>query len=364
MLVYIQILRFAAALAVAAFHAWGIAPRFITVPADTPTLGLWQAGHGVDLFFVISGFVMVYASRDLFGAPDGARMFLARRVARIVPLYWATTSLFAITLLLLPSALSSAPPSVAEIVKSYLFIPYASAGSDMIQPIYKLGWTLNYEMFFYAIFAVALFLQRGLATFVVIGTLSLLAAIGVWFAPQPGAFAFWTNSIILEFALGAIIATLYVEGVRLKASTGIGFAIVGLLALAIGHVSGANFYGPWRPFLWGAPATLIVAGAALRREQLRSGFAVRLVLMLGEASYAIYLLHPIVIRALRMLWDRSGASASLNPWLFIAVALPTIALIAIAIHYRVETPMTRLLRKWLGAREPRRANAAGGLQTV
>ena len=63
MLVHIQILRFLAAAAVVAFHVWGIAPDHINVPADTPTFGLWHFGHGVDLFFVISGFIIYYATQ-------------------------------------------------------------------------------------------------------------------------------------------------------------------------------------------------------------------------------------------------------------------------------------------------------------
>ena len=84
----------------------------------------WMAG--VDIFFVVSGFIMVHASGELFGRPRAMRLFLERRIARIVPLYWATTTLFLLIGLAAPAMLNSGAPGFGQIVGSYLFWPVVS----------------------------------------------------------------------------------------------------------------------------------------------------------------------------------------------------------------------------------------------
>src|SRR5262245_57088166 len=88
MLVYVQVLRFLAAFAVVAFHAWGVAPEGYKVPDGFTSFVLAHGGHGVDLFFVISGFIIFYATHR---ATLSAGAFLRRRVERIVPLYFLVT---------------------------------------------------------------------------------------------------------------------------------------------------------------------------------------------------------------------------------------------------------------------------------
>src|ERR1700730_16181483 len=139
-IVSVQALRAIAALAVVLCHADQIHRWLLGLKDPYP---LEQLASGVDLFFVISGFVMVYSSRDLFAVKGAARTFFTRRVARIVPPYWAVM-VIAIPLMALPSDWRS-------LLGSYLFIPYRAPG-DNIVPVYGVGWTLNFEMFFYALF--------------------------------------------------------------------------------------------------------------------------------------------------------------------------------------------------------------------
>ena len=100
------------------------------------------------MFFVISGFVMVHASEPLFGRADGPRLFWLRRLIRIAPLYWAVTSLYLVLTLLLPD-MATSHYSPGLIAASYLFFPFPREDGTM-QPVVGLGWTLNYEMFFYS----------------------------------------------------------------------------------------------------------------------------------------------------------------------------------------------------------------------
>ena len=106
----------------------------------------WMAG--VAIFFVVSGFIMVHASQDLFGQEGAWRLFLKRRLARIVPLYWAMTTLFLLVGLAVPAVLNSGVPNFQQILGSYLFWPVVST-QGMVQPVYSLGWTLNYDCLLY-----------------------------------------------------------------------------------------------------------------------------------------------------------------------------------------------------------------------
>ena len=160
----IQALRAIAALLVTLGHLEHEAASLPAATTGYAPILVDLTGAGVDLFFVISGFVMVYASHDLFATPDAARRFLTRRIARIVPIYWLVTTLF-LAIMAASHVLSSAPPTWSEIAKSYLFVPYMPHGGEVMQPVYKLGWTLNYEMFFYAVFALALLSGRVLLLF-------------------------------------------------------------------------------------------------------------------------------------------------------------------------------------------------------
>ena len=171
----VQALRAIAALTVVFGHAQTEALSLVAAKAGgLSTFLVDKTGAGVDLFFVISGFVMVHASQRLFGEAGAAKTFLLRRLFRIVPLYWAVTTLFLLAMLATPALLSSDAPTLVEIVKSYLFVPYAKAGAEMMQPVYKLGWTLNYEMFFYGLFGLVIWMPldravAGLAALLEVG---------------------------------------------------------------------------------------------------------------------------------------------------------------------------------------------------
>src|ERR1700733_8304140 len=132
-LLSIQILRAVAALSVMITHLWwGL---------FTPDFFLGAVG--VDLFFVISGFIMVYVSEPLFGQKSSPTTFFVRRVVRIVPLYWMIT----VAILIGGHSLGLRPNTTwLNIVGSFMFIPTTHADGTT-EPVLLVGWTLNYEMF-------------------------------------------------------------------------------------------------------------------------------------------------------------------------------------------------------------------------
>jgi exopolysaccharide production protein ExoZ len=343
----VQALRALAALAVVFGHAQHEASLFAAAKNQTfNTILMERTGAGVDLFFVISGFVMIYASQKLFAANGAAKIFLFRRIARIVPLYWAITSLFLLVLFASPALLSSGAPSPGEIVKSYLFIPYATAGSDIMQPVFKLGWTLNYEMFFYTLLACVIALPRRRAVAALLAGLSGLVVAGLFVRSGDGPFTFWTHPIILEFGIGALLASLRLDGIRLSRGIGWVFAALALLWLALAPVPDAGTaYDAFRPLLWGVPAALLLAGATLNDSSSLRGTGAKTATLLGDASYSIYLLHPMLIRVLRILWDKT-APVGTSPWLFVfAVVAATIVLSLLAYRW-FERPVTTRLQAW------------------
>lgn len=299
----------------------------------------WMAG--VDIFFVVSGFIMVHASASLFGRPGATRLFLERRIARIVPLYWAATTLFLLIGLAVPAVLNSGAPGIGQIAASYLFWPTLST-QGLVQPVYSLGWTLNYEMLFYVLFAASLVLPRGLVVPAVTLALGVLVGGEVLAGPLPLPFGFWGQPIVLEFAAGMALALLRRGGLHLASPLRWSIAAAGVAILLLGRNLPLPV-GPWRDLIiHGSAATLLVLAAVSGLDQGTPSPAMRALAQVGDASYALYLVHPFVIRGLREVFMRAGLH---QPVLFIVVALAVAVVAALAAHRLFEVPATRWLRR-------------------
>nr|WP_255616674.1 acyltransferase [Microvirga puerhi] len=342
-LLHVQVLRALAALSVAFLHAQhdavALAARTgrIFMPLDNLP---WMAG--VDVFFVISGFIMVYASRSLFGGAGGKGAFLARRIARIAPLYWTVTTVYLLIALVAPGLLNSDPLALWQVIASYLFIPFERPDGT-VQPLYSLGWTLNYEMFFYLLFAAVLTLPLRRAVGLLTLALVLIVLAGRLIAlPQP--LAFWTDPIILEFAFGLSLGWLYVEGVTLSRQTRWVLVAIALAALALNLIGLRSNLNEMRPLAWGIPAALLVAAAALSKTHRPPSALTRFGVLTGDASYAIYLVHPFVIRGIGVVIARSGIDTILGPWGFILLSLAATLAVSLLVHRFFERPVTAFIR--------------------
>jgi exopolysaccharide production protein ExoZ len=352
-IISIQILRAIAALAIVVLHALHDAGQIASRAGQGFTAPVLPLGAGVDLFFVISGFVMVVASKRLFGEAGASWLFLGRRVARIMPIYWVVTSAFLLILLLRPGVLNSQAPTLAEIAKSYLFIPYHKPADGLMQPIYKLGWTLNYEMFFYLAFAVAVMFTMTRAVAGLTLVFLALVGLGLWFKPAPGAFSFWTQAIILEFVAGMWIGLAWLKGVRIGPAVAAALAFTAIGVLALSDPNAVDFAGPERLWRWGLPAALIIAAAALLpMPRLDASPSMARLARLGDASYALYLCHPFVLRALTVLWEKLGLGATLSPgfapWAYVVTASVLAALVSLPIYSLFEKPVTAHVQTWFG----------------
>ncbi|WP_423793798.1 acyltransferase family protein [Methylobacterium indicum] len=346
----IQVLRALAAVMVAAGHAQhevaGLADRAGLAFAPAAWLP-WPAG--VDVFFVISGFIIVHAAAPLHGRREARRIFLAHRVARVVPLYWLATTLYLALAWARPGLLGAGGEGPAYLAASYLFWPMAR-GDGAVQPLYSLGWTLNYEMAFYVVFALVLPWGRRQAvagTVAVFAGLVLLGAAAVHHGTAlPVPLAFWSDPIVLEFACGALLALARQEGLRLPGLARLVLAGTGLVLLSLAGDAPAL---P-RCLAWGGPACLLVAAAALGPSGVggpRRAALLRPATLLGDASYALYLVHPFAVRGVRIAVEATGLAARLGPGLVVAAMLALACLAALVLHRVIERPLTRMARALL-----------------
>ena len=326
---------------------------------------LFPGDFGVDLFFVISGFIMVYSCWDQFGRRGAPLKYFTRRLIRIVPLYWAATTLMIAVILLSPGTVKTATNEIGQWITSYLFLPYQREGDGMIRPVLGLGWSLQYEMLFYFMFAVSLFFSR---TRAVAGLLAALVALVFgasllrsFSGGQSGALVtFLSHPIILEFGLGAGIGFAYCRGSRIP-------KLLGLLLVIFSGVFLMQMPGfdmtvdSARAVLYGIPASLIVIAAVLPEGDDQARLA-RPILEMGEISYATYLVHPFVVGGVSMLFRKSGLYDAMDPaGLVVGYTMSVVALsiiISYLVHYLFDLPVTGYLRRISGALYGSRAQPA------
>jgi exopolysaccharide production protein ExoZ len=342
----VQYLRAIAVLMVVAFHAQ---ENMGMMRTQSSLMSYGQ--HGVDLFFVISGFIITVTTAS---QPSSA-IFLWKRVIRIVPLYWAVTLAYATVELLKPGLLRSASGDLHHFVSSLLFIPaYHPRFPKEIWPTVIQGWSLNYEMTFYAIFAIALFITpkwRGLLSITV---LSLFIGIGqVTSTTNPVALTF-TSTLLLEFSFGIVAGEVFLRSnardtLRLACSF-FAIALVSLICELRGVIV-------WQSVLLGS-----ISGCALSTllyfEQTGSRFDKMIPIKIGDASYSIYLTHFAVIGALRMIGERSTPNvgqAWALAWQLSAVVCA--CLLGFLVHLWLEKPLTKKLTSALNSARARQVSA-------
>jgi exopolysaccharide production protein ExoZ len=346
----IQALRAAAALSVVLVHFsetyWQMAGQ-----ARDP---LYPLAAGVDLFFVISGFVMVYSSEYLFGKPGAPVIFLRNRIARIVPLYWGASTVAIV--------LMGTHTSLHAVIDSYLFIPFTNENGSL-NPLFGVGWTLNFEMYFYAIFALCLFCRRTFALSVLGVALISAVLIGHEFWMQHSALIVWTDPLIVEFLLGALIAVLYRRGVTIP--TALRIPIIGMAIITI-FVTTSFFPVPelpshYRWLQWGVPAAFIVAATVLGSQQWSTGALGTVARKAGDASYSLYLLHAIALTLCGIVVGHRGGFTGF--FCLLSALIMVVPASFVCYHY-FERPMTDFLRGKLSSSVAGGSSALGSIPIV
>ncbi|HEY3778786.1 MAG TPA: acyltransferase [Rhizomicrobium sp.] len=350
----IQYLRGIAAILVVIAHACG---QFAGGTIN-PLLAMLGQG-GVDIFFVISGYVMTYTT-EMHGYDRAT--FFRRRIARIVPLYWTATLVTAVLLAFGSGFARHSRFSWTDLAASLFFIPHFSAGEPgNISPLLKLGWTLNYEMFFYLLFGALITCSSTSRTIRLATIFTVILAAGYLAHPQSAPLIFWSRPVVFEFLFGCAIACIDLRGLTAWLPCGAWLAalIAGAFLFCVIGVQDSTL--AWRVPLRGLPSVAIVL-AAIAIERSEAGFpANRLLHLLGDASYSIYLTHLFAVVGLRVIWERLHLPAGLG------LAAPLFPVVAIAVGTTfgclawqwVERPVTRAAKRALDTLMPRLVGPAG-----
>lgn len=363
----IQILRGIAALFIVIGHSQGAARELAALSGQL--FIAWRPipwGVGVDIFFVISGFIIFHASEKYEGRSGAGKSFIAHRIARLVPLYWLCTCAFLALVVVKKSlgfAQSDEIPSGRAIIFSLLFLPFAGSAmpKGLAFPVYDLGWTLNYEMYFYVLFALCLGYSRSQSALRILGILCSIVVLGLIFKPSLLPFSFWCQPIILEFGVGIGIAVALRQGFALALPIrlvviGLGILLIVLLPFGQpGEFEGTTFNDLVRFFTFGVPAALIVAGAALGPD-VKKSIWLSPSIAVGNASYSVYLVHPFIIFGFSVLFRRFGLLNTLELPSFVILVI-VFASLASVISYRFfERPSARAVVGWLTREETGRKN--------
>jgi exopolysaccharide production protein ExoZ len=297
-------------------------------------LGSGWLAFGVDIFFVISGFIMWVSVERRPGIT--AATFFRHRLERIAPLYWLiSTGLLAVTFVA-PQLLRTTVFSPWHALASFLFLPARHPVTGDFWPLLIPGWTLNYEMLFYVLFALAIARSAGssrrrfanvamLITAVVLIGLSLQARVDV--------MHFYSNPIMFEFLAGIMVGIVYRKRLVRSSPLWLTALASGFLMLWMGQP--LDGFSALTNLL---AATLIVAGALfsppLRVPGLRA---------LGDASYSLYLTHVVMLAAVGHLWSLGFQQWGSGP--FIVTELAACLAGALLCYHLVELPITERLRK-------------------
>jgi exopolysaccharide production protein ExoZ len=342
----IQALRAVAAASVVVHHILVVAVQKAGYQYKFPS----TAAAGVDLFFLISGFIMVYTHFDDFGEVGSSAAFIWRRLIRVVPLYWIATTATIVLLLLIPSAFSTQTLKWDNVVPSYLLL-LSREPDGSLNTILPTGWTLCYEMYFYALFAVLLFLSRRL--FLIITGLVFAVGLAIYAAKFdiPPWATVATNPLLLEFYLGTLIAFLFIHGYFLWPI----LAVVGAAAsIATVLLLGDPVPSDWmmRVLYWGLPAAIILS-ALISLE--KSGLRIPTLLSaLGESSYSLYLFHIFLVVGFAKMWSYAHLTETLPVYALGLVSFVGALGLSHVIYLHVEKPLTQWLRSFEIMRMPSR----------
>ena len=345
----IQILRGLAALAVVLFHY-----RFYLVPdggdMTIPDSILGWGGIGVDLFFVISGFIIYYVADGKDNGFKSSAEFIVNRLIRIVPLYY-----FILLIAFLTDGAMSIfhyPDKINNLISALTFTPYLQSSAPLYidsNGMYNIRWSLNYELYFYLVFSICLLLKPR------------ITALAFWFAiPAMVAYClqsnftlstkgyefesvlarFLTNPIIMEFGFGVIVGYIYKKNkCRIKSQSAL-VPLLTLLCIGVGIYSQKlTAYN----LLSGVAFSLLVLVFALYNDAVIRIFP-RFFIVLGNISFSLYLIHnPLSVFMLNKTEKILPGMLNSVPG-FVAMTMTSIVAAYFSYRY-VETKFTRKLRK-------------------
>ncbi len=319
-------------------------------------LGAWHAIgiSGVDLFFVVSGFVLTYLGLGHFGSRAYVRSYAYARVSRVYPMYMLLTALLVPAYLVMPTMFNASEGHQVSVLRSLFLIP------DVRLPLIPVAWTLHHELYFYAVFGLTLLLPErrlGAAMLAWLGVSVLL----IWWGlqvPRPTQGAFervLVNPINLEFIFGvaaawALVRTRWGGGMAcVWASAAWLVGACGLWLASTGRYELSDF---WRVWVYGVPAGLFIYGIS-RVELDRGRVFWRGIAWIGDSAYSIYLSHLMVLVVCGKVWSWLGIGGALAHAVYLAGSVAIALGVGLALYHWLELPLLR----WARRHDPTRRRA-------
>ena len=330
MIYSIQYLRGLAALLVLIRHVAFKGTQYAGDPMPWYRIG---GAAGVELFFVISGFIMCFITAEKAEKKDSIGHFLANRFTRILPLYWILTLLGLIVFLLFPAKVNIGGGET-KILDSFLLIP--TTGVYII----KNGWTLSYEFFFYFIFSLGMLFPMKVGHLITSMILIALTSLNFLGHRDNILLTFVSSTLLLDFILGIILFELFKRFKEVpKIFSGIMILTGSMLLIILNH----RFdYG--MPLLGiGIACFLICLGSVFLEEQIRK-HEVPFFTMIGNASYSLYLFHPFALAGGALLLSHFGLTRGIWAWPFLVITAITSLIGGILCYFFLEKPVTKEIR--------------------
>jgi exopolysaccharide production protein ExoZ len=338
----IQGLRALAALLVVCDHVPRLEIRFFRNGGFLHGFGAAGA-IGVDLFFVISGFIMVTTTWKAFGVPGASNAFLARRFLRIYPAYWVAFAAFLAIGVLFPLTQNIGPMTFSSVATSALLIPARSG------PLMFVAWSLEFELYFYVIFAIALYFPKS--------RLPLL--LGLWLITTLvlNVAAHKSDLVVVQF-LGSPLALEFMGG------CGIGYLLLhkkifaprALLAVGAAIALGVAIYSSrfdgfptldlaWFRVLAAGPAMMLIVYGSVALEQRSHVEPPRFLSTIGDASYTMYLWHGMMLGAYSVVYGHLHLHGRIGDALFLFGAFVVVVVGSLLLYRVIELPLTLFVKR-------------------
>jgi exopolysaccharide production protein ExoZ len=291
----------------------------------------YVGSFGVNIFFVISGFIMVYIVKPET-TPSG---FLVNRIRRVVPLYWFFTLLMGASLVFLPSLFKTTQFSWDTLFLSLGFIPhYSDAHPGYVWPILAPGWSLNYEMYFYTLFAASLFFTHRYRV-LIITLLLILFFVAARFSGSQNAIAvFLGDAVVFEFVFGMALALVFKQGLRVPPLLAVSSIVIGFGVLLFR----SSLFPETTPhvLMIGIPSLLVVLGFLYIKLP-----EIKWLVRLGDASYALYLSHLFTLGPLRKILPPIIGDGPTAAYLFVLISMVLCILVSLVVHKYIDNWLLR-----------------------
>ncbi|WML38710.1 acyltransferase [Neobacillus sp. OS1-2] len=337
----LQLIRGIAAVYVLLFHTSGLLQSYLNYDY---AYGIFKFGDaGVDMFFVLSGFVIYYVHNKDIGAPEKVKSFFKKRIIRVYPIYWVVLICLVPVYFIIPTFGSDSVLNPLNLVKSFVLIPQPEENLPL-----NVAWSLSYEILFYCMFGLLIALKRKLVLPIVLlwmgGTFVHFIIQSIIGYVDSSWINFVFNPFNLEFLSGVLIAHLVLKNYT---KNGLVFIVLGLCGAVVAWINKSySFVELHRVIEYGLPFAFIIYGA-VSYEIERQTNPSKLFVYLGDASYSIYLIHYPMLSVVNKLFLAVNVYSIIGPFLAATIMIISTIIAGCTFHSLIEKPLLKFLNKAL-----------------